>query len=132
MKHNLLKIAVAVILITGCGQRKAEQFQALPFPDVFPPAMMEDAQDRVEYMALNTWNKFVDPAREYPCDSTLVSGVSKKDVEQKFATWCQLLDMAGQKSAQKAINKLYDTVVSCEKVNTSLRRCQVEVRLDAG
>ena len=119
MKHNLLNIAAAVILITGCGQKKAEQFQALPFPDVFPPAMMEDAQDRVEYMVLNTWNKLTDPAREYPSDSTLVSGVKKTDVEQKFATWCQILDMAGHKLAQKSINKLYDAALACEKANAS-------------
>ena len=119
MKHNLLNIAAAVILFTGCGQKKAEQFQALPFPDVLPPAMMEDAQDRIEYMVLNTWNKFTDPARDYPSDSTLVSGVRKGDVEQKFATWCQILDMAGQKSAHMAINKLYDAALACEKVNAS-------------
>ena len=119
MKHKLLNIAAAVVLITGCGQKKAEQFQALPFPDVLPPAMMEDAQDRVEYMALNTWNRLVDPAREYPSDSTLVSGVRMGDVEQKFATWCQVLDMAGIKSAHKAINKLYDASLACEKANPS-------------
>lgn len=119
MKHNLLNIAVAVILITGCGQKKAEQFQALPFPDVFPPAMMEDTKDRAEYMALNTWNRLMDPVREYPSDSTLVSGVRKGDVEQKFATWCQVLDMAGHKTAPKAVSKLYDAALACEKANAS-------------
>ena len=119
MKHNLLNIAAAVILITGCGQKKAEQFQALPFPDVFPPAMMEDAKDRAEYMALNTWNLIVDPSREYPSDSTLVSGVRKGDVEQKFATWCQILDAAGNKTAHKAVNKLFDAALACEKANAS-------------
>ena len=119
MKHNLLKIAAAVILITSCGQKKAEQFQALPFPDVFPPAMMEEPQDRAEYMAMNTWNRFTDISRDYPSDSTLVCGVLKGDVEQKFATWAQVLDMAGHKAAQKAINKLYDSVLACEKANAS-------------
>ena len=119
MKHNLLNIAAAVILITGCGQKKAEHFQALPFPDVYPPAMMEEAQDRAEYMALNTWNRFTDSAREYPSDSTLVSGVRKEDVEQKFATWCQVLDMAGHKTAPKAVSKLYDAALACEKANAS-------------
>lgn len=119
MKHNLLNIATAVILITGCGQKKAEQFQALPFPDVFPPAMMEDAKDRAEYMALNTWNRIVDPSREYPSDSTLVSGVRKGDVEQKFAAWCQVLDMAGHKTAFKSVNRLYDAALACEKANPS-------------
>ena len=119
MKHNLLIIAAAAILVAGCGQRKAEQFQALPFPDVFPPAMMEDAQDRVEYMALNTWNRLTDPSREYPSDSTLVCGVKKIDVEQKFATWCQILDMAGHNFAHKSINKLYDAALACEMANAS-------------
>ena len=119
MKHNLLNIAAAVILITGCGQKKAEQFQALPFPDVFPPAMMEDAKDRAEDMALNTWTRIVDPSREYPSDSTLVSGVRKGDVEQKFATWCQILDAAGNKTAHKAVNKLFDAALACEKANAS-------------
>ena len=119
MKHKLLNIAAAVILITGCGQKKAEHFQALPFPDVYPPAMMEEAQDRAEYMALNTWNRFTDSAREYPSDSTLVSGVRKEDVEQKFATWCQVLDMAGHKTAPKAVSKLYDAALACEKANAS-------------
>ena len=119
MKHKFLNIAVAVILFTGCGQKKAEQFQALPFPDVFPPAMMEDAKSRAEYMALNTWNRLVDPAREYPSDSTLVSGVRKGDVEQKFATWCKILDAAGHKTAHKAVNKLFDAALAGEKANAS-------------
>ena len=119
MKHNLLNIAAAVILITGCGQRKAEQFQALPFPDVYPPAMMEDAQERIDYMAFNTWNRFMDPSRDYPSDSTLVSGVRRGDVEQKFATWAQVLEMSSPKSAQMAINRLYDAATACEKANAS-------------
>ncbi|MBO5979453.1 MAG: DUF5106 domain-containing protein [Bacteroidales bacterium] len=70
-------------------------------------------------MALNTWNRLVDPAREYPSDSTLVSGVRKGDVEQKFATWCQILDAAGNKTAHKAVNKLFDAALACEKANAS-------------
>ena len=119
MKHNLLKIAAAVILIAGCGQKKAEHFQALPFPDVFPPAMMEDAQDRAEYMALNTWNKLLDPAREYPSDSTLVSGVRRGDVEQKFADWTSIMEHAGQRIWSKAVGNLYGRAFACEKKDSS-------------
>ena len=115
MKHRFLNIVAAVILIMGCGQRKAEQFQALPFPDVLPPAMMEDAQDRAEYLALNTWNKFLDPSRDYPSDSTLVCGVRKADVEQRFANWIHVLDMVSQQTVQKALVKTYDGVLACER-----------------
>ena len=110
---------IAVVSIAGCGQRKAEQFQALPFPDVMPPAMMEDPQDRADYMALNMWNSLADPSRTYPCDSLLVSGVRKADVEQKFANWVQVLGMSSRHVAEKSVGRLYDRALACEKKDTS-------------
>ena len=103
-----------MVLIAGCGQKKAEQFQALPFPDVAPPAMMEDAQDRAEYMALNLWNRLLEPSRDYPSDSLLVSGVRRADVEQKFANWVQVLGMTDRTVASKAVASLYDKALACE------------------
>ena len=109
----------AVLIVAGCGQRKAEQFQALPFPDVLPPAMMEDPQDRAEYMAQNMWNSLTDPSRTYPCDSLLVSGVRRADVEQKFANWTQVLRMSSRPVAEKSVSRLYDRALACEKKDTS-------------
>lgn len=109
----------AVLIVAGCGQRKAEQFQALPFPDVMPPAMMEDPQDRAEYMAQNMWNSLTDPSRTYPCDSLLVSGVRRTDVEQKFANWVQVLGMSSRPVAEKSVSRLYDRALACEKKDTS-------------
>ena len=109
----------AVLIVAGCGQRKAEQFQALPFPDVLPPAMMEDPQDRAEYMAQNMWNGLTDPSRTYPCDSLLVSGVRRADVEQKFANWTQVLGMSSRPVAEKSVSRLYDRALACEKKDTS-------------
>ena len=109
----------AVLIVAGCGQRKAEQFQALPFPDVMPPAMMEDPQDRAEYMAQNMWNSLTDPSRTYPCDSLLVSGVRRADVEQKFANWTQVLGMSSRPVAEKSVSRLYDRALACEKKDTS-------------
>lgn len=109
----------AVLIVAGCGQRKAEQFQALPFPDVLPPAMMEDPQDRAEYMAQHMWNSLTDPSRTYPCDSLLVSGVRRTDVEQKFANWTQVLGMSSRPVAEKSVSRLYDRALACEKKDTS-------------
>ena len=109
----------AVLIVAGCGLRKAEQFQALPFPDVLPPAMMEDPQDRAEYMAQNMWNSLTDPSRTYPCDSLLVSGVRRADVEQKFANWTQVLGMSSRPVAEKSVSRLYDRALACEKKDTS-------------
>ena len=84
--RRILIILLAVVA-AGCGSRKAEHFAALPFPDVMPPAMISGQQEAAEYMAEHWWDNITDPARTYPCDSSLVSGVKKEDIEQKFANW---------------------------------------------
>ena len=80
-------ILLAAVLAAGCADnnRKAEQIQALPFPDVVPPAMIDNQQDMLNYMAMNMWNGITDPSRTYHCDSLHISGVKKDDVEKKTA-----------------------------------------------
>lgn len=80
---------------------------------------MEDPQDRAEYMAQNMWNSLTDPSRTYPCDSLLVSGVRRTDVEQKFANWTQVLGMSSRPVAEKSVSRLYDRALACEKKDTS-------------
>ena len=117
--RNLI-ITASVLVLAGCaGNRKAEQFVALPFPDVVPPAMMEDARDRAEYMALHWWDGITEASREYPCDTTLVSGVRKEDVEQKFANWVNILNMLDMSVVGKSVGRLYDRAAACEKKDTS-------------
>ena len=115
-----LIICASFLLMAGCSQnRKAEQFTALPFPDVAPPAMIEDVADRVEYMAVRWWDGITDPAREYPCDTSLVSGVSLGEVEQKFSNWVNILGMVDMSVAGKSLNRLYDRAAACEKKDTA-------------
>ena len=120
MKIKFCIICTAVALAAGCANnRKAEQFTALPFPAAVPPAMMEDPQDRAEYMAMRWFDQITDPTRTYPCDTLLVSGVKKGDVEQNFANWTNVLDMVGIDYARKSVRHLYDRVAACEKKDTS-------------
>ena len=112
-------LSVLAILAMGCGTRKAEQFQALLFPDVMPPEMLETPQDRAEYMAEHWWDKFADENRAYPCDSTLVSGVSRDVVEQKFANWVNVLSMVDYPHAAKSVRRLYDKALKCERKDTA-------------
>ena len=104
----------------GCGNgKKAEQFKALPFPDCAVPGMMTDRQDIAEYVAGHFWDGITDPDRDYPSDSLLVSGVRKEDVEQKFADWTSILEMIPFNQAEKAVARLYDRAVACERKDTS-------------
>ena len=120
MKIKFMIICTAVALASGCANnRKAEQFTALPFPASVPPAMMEDPYDRAQYMALRWFDQLTDPSRTYPCDSVLVTGVKKDEVEQNFANWTNVLDMVGLDHARKSVSHLYDRVAACEKKDSS-------------
>ena len=114
-------MTVSVLMMAGCGSntKKAERFSALPFPDVTPPAMMQDPGQIAEYMALHWWDGITDPSRTYPCDTSLVSGVRIGDVEQKMANWTNILGMVDMSVARKAMNRLYDRAAACEKKDTS-------------
>ena len=114
-------LCVSVLVATGCGgnTEKAGRFEALPFPDAAPPAMMEDAGDRTEYMAMHWWDGITEPSRTYPCDTLLVSGVRQSDVEQKFANWTNVLDMVDMSVVGKALGRLYDRAAACERKDTS-------------
>lgn len=106
--------------MVGCGSnRKAEQFKALPFPDVLPPAMIDSQQDMLDYMALHWWDGITDPSRIYPCDTALVSGVDKDEVEQKFANWTNVLDMVNFQTVSKSLGRLHDRAAACEKKDTA-------------
>lgn len=113
-------LLLTVLVAVGCvNNRKAEQFSALPFPDVKAPSMIQDQQQIAEYLVEHWWDGLTDSQREYPCDSILVSGVSKGDVEQKFANWTVLLGAVDYKVAVKSVNRLFDRVVACEKNDTT-------------
>ena len=112
-------IILTFLLAVGCGQKKAEQFVALPFPDITLPGMIQDQQDATDYYAVHMWDKLTDPERTYPSDSVLVSGVRIEDVEQKYANWLAVLDMVSLKTSEKALDRLYDRALSCESKDSS-------------
>ncbi|MBR5836468.1 MAG: DUF5106 domain-containing protein [Bacteroidales bacterium] len=119
MKNRNIIILVSFLLAAGCGQKKAEQFNALPFPDITIPAMIQTQQDAANYYAEHFWDNITAADRAYPCDSLLVSGVSKEDVEQKFANWLSILDMVELRTSEKAIKSLCDKIFACERKDSS-------------
>ena len=121
MNIRHLIFSASLLLAAGCGgnQKKAESFSALPFPDILPPAMIQEPVARAEYMALHWWDGITDPSREFPCDTTMVSGVRLSDVEQRFANWANVLEMVDMAVAGKSLDRLFDRAVCCEKKDTS-------------
>ena len=129
MRIRQILIVAFFLIATGCKEKKAEQFHALPFPDVQIPTMITGQQEAIEYMAVNYWNGITDASRTYPSDSILVSGVRKSDVEQKFADWTAIMEHAGYKVWSKAVGNVYERALACEKKDTSSQVFETFVEL---
>ena len=129
MRIKVTFILAVLLLAAGCREKKAEQFTALPFPDLQLPSMISGQQEALEFMAVNYWNGLADPSRNYPSDSVLVSGVRKDDVEQKFADWTSVMEYAGYGVWSKAVGNLYERALACEKKDTSSQVFETFVEL---
>lgn len=119
MKNKTSIILLILLMVTACGQKKAEQFKALPFPNIEIPGMLTDTQDITDYVAEHFWDRFLDPERTYPSDSLLVSGVAESEVEENFSNWISILERTNLKMAEKAISRAYCKALECEERNPS-------------
>ena len=118
--HNIVLAAFATAFAAGCGSGKGERFSPMPFPAVAVPVMYaEDRDAAFEYVLMHYWDGLTDTLRQYPCDSSFVSGVRKADVEQAFADYAGLLGVSDIALARKSISRMYGMSVSCERKDTS-------------
>lgn len=96
---KVLIIGLAVLGLVSCGGRtpkakdngKAKVEMQVPVP----PAMMEDRQERVEYVLQHYWDNY----------KPEVDSVS---LEQAFSNWCALTEYADRRQAEKSLINGYD------------------------
>ena len=125
---KILSFAVLLLLVS-CGRRAGEgsasvqQKLTREFPMVTPPAMMQEHQEIMEYLAMHYWDTFVqqpqDGAKQYLCDSIHVAGVEIGKFEQALANYIYILDNLPLKISQKAVRDMARKAESCESADTS-------------
>lgn len=112
--------ASAAVLFAGCAGKKTSAPQSRPFPLVQVPGVVAAEQDAaMEYAAEHYWDAFISSKGEYVCDSTLVHGVKKADVEEAFANWLGLLSNLDISRAKKDVSMLYSKADACESADTA-------------
>lgn len=120
MRYLIPIFPLLLCVAAGCGQKKAEKFVPLPFPQVNVPVIYaDDREASLEYAALHFWDALADTARACPSDSALVSGVRKDDVEAAYANYVGLLQILPYNTASRAVGAMYERSLSCEKADTS-------------
>ena len=124
---NRLSLWLAVIVCisglmsaSGCGQRKAGESVPREFPVAEVPGIYAgDQAGAFEYLAEHFWDDFTDTSSAYPCDTSLVNGVKKEDVEQAFADFTGVLQTVDFQLAKKSVAVLFDKAAACEEADTS-------------
>ncbi|MBQ8069879.1 MAG: DUF5106 domain-containing protein [Bacteroidales bacterium] len=118
---NISLTLVAGALIASCaeGKKAPAPVTAETFPALTVPGMISDPTERVEYMVEHMWDAFTDPSRKKHCDSTMVSGVSKEDVESQVGLYATILQNVPRAKGEQSIAHLFNRIEACEKADTS-------------
>ena len=111
--------AAVILAVVSCGQRRDDVFHPRPFPAATVPSMMTDVSEAASYLAGHFWDEFTDTSFIFPCDSMLVNGVERAGVEQAYANWLAVLDMADPDEAAKSVERMFGQIVSMESADTS-------------
>lgn len=117
-----------LVAAVSCGQsgRKSSSkavnvAQTRQFPTVSLPAMMQDPQEIAEYVSMHYWDPLCahllqeESSSMFLRDSLHVEGVQLGDVEQGLANYIYLLGSLPLNTAQKAVTRMADIVLSCER-----------------
>lgn len=109
--RKYLTVIAALTAMVSCGPRAAKKAsvpQNRPFPRVEAPVMMENMDQRVEYIVLHFWDAFTKV--DQPTDSLTIGGVKKDDVETQMGVFATLLQQVPMPVGQKAMQVLYNNL----------------------
>lgn len=101
-------VLVAAVVLAACGPRpakKADAPQKRSFPRAEAPAMIDNPQERLEYIVLHFWDAFAKV--DQPTDSLTIGGVPKADVEAQVGVFATLLQQVPAPVGSKAMLALY-------------------------
>lgn len=116
---RLALTALIILAAVSCGRRQDDVVRTRPFPKVSAPAMLTEQAEAVAYVAEHFWDDFTDTSSLFSCDSVIVNGVKKTELEQEYANWLALLDMAGEEAALKSVETLFRRITAVESADTS-------------
>ena len=128
-RYIIMSLFTVLALAVSCGRRAGEGNPAeekkhtREFPMVTPPAMMQDQQEILEYMAMHYWDAFAEQSQDggkaYLCDSAHVAGVEMRKFEQALANYIYILDNLPLRTAYKAVRNMARKAEDCESADTS-------------
>lgn len=115
----------ALLLLAACGGRKDPASGEISRPRDFPslpkvPSVITEPAKASEYVIAHFWDAFTDTSRIYPCDTALVNGVPRDQVESAVGMYVTLLEtQCPLPFARKAVEDFFFRIEAFEARDTS-------------
>lgn len=113
----------------SCGGRKPVA-PAAPAPREFPavevPSLYTDPDERLGYVAMHFWDRFLDTTKVFHTDSVLVNGVNIQALENQFGTFISLSEMIPLKEGKAAVNRLFTQAEAFGRKSPAVFNCLSE------
>lgn len=106
-------------LFGGSPKAEATEVRQREFPMMKVPEAISDREERISWLSENFWNAFTRTGEDYACDTALVAGVPKVEVEEALGTWVALIEALPLEEGRKAVRLFYDKIAATERADTA-------------
>jgi hypothetical protein len=105
-------------LLASCSGKKSGAPVSRAFPSVQIPQMGSD-QDKEDYAVVHFWDAFMDTTKKFTCDTTLVDGVKRDELETAFGQYASMLNAVTPSVSASSVDRMFKMAVKLESKDTS-------------
>ena len=103
----ILLISLFILLLSCKGKKQENSLSPRPFPSAGIPQLLSDDEERLEWMTMHIWDRFLDTTGFYGSDSLRLNGVAKDEVEKQMGTFVTLLENIPAEKARSAVGRAF-------------------------
>ena len=115
----VILMCLAAAVSCGGGPKGPSPVKTRAFPRVSAPAMIESREEMVAFMAEHFWDAFMDTAKRWYSDSSIVNGVPVEEVESAVGLYVTVIEGAPREVAAKGLGTLAARACAAERADTS-------------
>ena len=97
------------LILATCrgGAPKKNQPSSRSFPSAEIPQILEEPQERMDWLVGHFWDRFLDPAVSEVSDSLHLNGITTDEVEKQVGMFTTLLQQAQPSARSRAMEKVF-------------------------
>ena len=118
---KLLILFASALLLYACGSPSVSYSESLTrdFPMEEVPMMVTEPQERAAWLVNHFWDHFTSPDTLYYCDSLVINGVRKEDLEKQMGLFATLAESIPLQEGSRAMVRFYERLEAFQKAQPS-------------